>query len=191
MKPNKKLALPISPTINIISSLRTNLSQNPPTKMEPLFSHMLQEYSIVDKQLTIKNKAMEFKNGLTEQLTWANGKITNQMGRENSHILMEISTKASGKIIKPMVKADITEKQVVIMRELGKMMSLKVMELRSGEMEIYTKETSLEDINKVKETTIGRMDQSTKVNGMKEKLKDMDNTNIMMEGYMKAIGSRI
>lgn len=50
--------------------------------------------------------------------------------------------RVSGKIIKQMGRVGIRGKMVGTMRETGKMMSLLVMELKSGEMGISTKGTS-------------------------------------------------
>ena len=67
--------------------------------------------------------AMEYKNGLMEQIMSGNGKIINLMEKVNSLIPMVITMKDTGKIIKHMAKEFIIEPMEAIMMEMGLMIN--------------------------------------------------------------------
>lgn len=67
--------------------------------------------------------------------------MTKQMEEENLCILMEITMKEIGLIIRLKGLVDIPEKQEDIFREAGKKISLKDMEFNNGEMGIFIKDS--------------------------------------------------
>lgn len=134
---------------------------------------------------------MESKNGLMELFIWESGNRISQMESENSHILMETTTKVSGKKTKQTEREFIKEKMEDIMKGLGKMMNLMDLAPKNGEMVIFIKENLIKGRNRAKEFIVGQMDHSMMACGMKGRLKDMENIGTMMEEFMKGNGKRI
>ena len=135
--------------------------------------------------------AMEYKNGLMEQIMSGNGKTINPMEKVNSLIPMAITMKDTGKIIKHMAKEFIIEPMGATMMAIGLMINHMVLACKNGETEIFIKDRFFQVKKKEKAHTDGQMVQCILANGDKEKLMVMDSTDTLMEEFMKENGKTI
>jgi hypothetical protein len=79
-----------------------------------------------------KDKALVFRFGLMGRNMWVNGKVTKPMDRELCTMLMEMSMKASGSMIRPVGKEPIHIRMGPNTLESGKMISKMDLELSNG-----------------------------------------------------------
>lgn len=89
-----------------------------------------------------KDKALVFRFGLMGQSMWGNGKVTKRMVRELCIMLMEMSTKVNGSMIRPAGKEPILIKMEPNTLESGKTISKMDSESSSGWMDKFMKENT-------------------------------------------------
>lgn len=103
--------------------------------------------------------ASEYKSGLTEPSTKESGKATELMEEENFGILMEITSKANGKMIRLVERGCIFTPMGPSMREIGSMTYNTDSVLNHGPTQQDLKGSIRMEKRKASENIIGVMDQ--------------------------------
>ena len=128
------------------------------------------------------------KFGRTEPNTKEIGDSTKLVVKENSGTLMEIYSKVNGWMIRLMAMECMCIKMVQDMKVSGRMIFSTVLEKKSGQITVNTKDIIQKVRNTERASTSGKMAQCITVIGMKTALRAMVNTNGKMVGSTSASG---